>query len=89
MVQIFWIMNIFDKEQTLEVRYNYDDANPQIFRIDYNELIDKIVELASTAENSKIYLSGLPENNLFTLKEEIINQSQIKYSNNNIEVILV
>ena len=26
MVQIFWIMNIFDKEQTLEVRYNYDDA---------------------------------------------------------------
>ena len=85
-MQIFCIINIFDAYQNIEIKYNNQS---QKIKVDYNNLTNKIVELASTISNSKVYISGLPENNLFVLKEEILNKSQIEYSNNNIEVIII
>ena len=86
MIELFCILDPFQYIQTIKVKIDGKDNN--IFA-KMDTLPDVLNIAASWKSSSKIYLSGLSEEFLLPLKEEILKKSQTDYSNNNIEVILV
>lgn len=53
------------------------------------DLPETLAMFASRDNETKIYLGGLSEMQMTPIKEEILNRSETKYSNKNVEVIII
>jgi len=88
MVKFFCEINLFDENQTI-----YKATNENLEKVKECKIfnLDKeFGELCSLNSENIIYLTGLAEPVLTTIKEEILKETSLtKYANNKVEVILV
>lgn len=88
MVKFFCEINLFDENQIIykATNENFEKIKEcKIFNLD-----KEFGELCSLNPENIIYLTGLAEPVLTTIKEEILKETSLtKYANNKVEVILV
>lgn len=79
MIEIFYHVNLFDSFQTLVVRH--PDKHEQYVVVVFPDVASYLAEyIIQDDKEYKIYLSGLPEHNLITIKEQILEEISIYYT---------